>query len=82
MYVNFMDMNKACSKDSYYLSWINQLVDNTVGHGMLSFWDTFSRYHRISMDPIEAEKAFFITDQGTVCYRAMPFGLKNIGVTY
>nr|CAN76420.1 hypothetical protein VITISV_005041 [Vitis vinifera] len=28
------------------------------------------------------ENASFITEWGTYCYRVMPFGLKNVGVTY
>ena len=34
------------------------------------------------MYPVDKEKTSFITDQGTYCYRVMPFGLKNVGVTY
>ena len=30
----------------------------------------------------DLEKTTFITEWGTYCYRVMPFGLKNAGVTY
>ena len=30
--VDFTDLNKACPKDHFPMSWINQLVDATVGH--------------------------------------------------
>ena len=34
------------------------------------------------MDPDDQEKTSFVTEQGTYCYRVMPFGLKNAGATY
>jgi len=34
------------------------------------------------MHPADEEKTSFITEIGTYCYRAMPFDLKNAGVTY
>ena len=42
MCVEFTDLNKACPKDSYPLSRIDQLVDSTAGHRLLSFMDAFS----------------------------------------
>ena len=42
MCVDFTDLNKACSKDSYPLPKIDNLVDDTTGHALLSFMDTFS----------------------------------------
>ena len=48
--VDFTDLNKACPKDSYSLSCIDQLVDSTAGHKLLSFMDAFSRYNQIRMD--------------------------------
>ena len=34
------------------------------------------------MHPRDKDKTSFITDQGTYCYKVMPFGLKNAGATY
>ena len=42
--MDFTNLNKACPKDSYPLSHIDQLVDSTVSHRLLSFMDTFSGY--------------------------------------
>jgi len=75
--VDFMDLNKACSKDSYPLPKIDKLVDATAGHALLSFMDAFSGYHQIPLCPDDQEKAVFITDYGLYCYKMMPFGLKN-----
>ena len=43
--MDFTDLNKACPKDSYLLLHIDQLVDSTVGHKLLSFMDAFSSYN-------------------------------------
>ena len=53
------------------------LVDNTIGHSMLSFMDGFFGYNKILMAPYDMEKTSFITEWGTYYYRVMPFGLKN-----
>ena len=61
IYVNFTDLNKACPKDSYHLPCIDQLVDSTAGHQLLSFIDAFSRYNQIKLDEADQEKTSFIT---------------------
>ena len=42
----------------------------------------FSGYNQIKMAPEYMEKTTFVTQWGTFCYKVMPFGLKNVGVTY
>ena len=79
---DFMDLNKACPKDSFPLPRIDQLVDSTAGHKLLTFMDAFSRYNQIKMDEEDQEKTAFITSQGLYCYKVMPFELKNAGATY
>ena len=54
----------------------------TTGHKLLTFMDAFSGYNQIQMAEEDQEKTAFITNQGLYCYRVMPFGLKNAGVTY
>ena len=82
MCVDFMDLNKACPKDSYSFPRVNVLVDFTAQHQLLSFMDTFSGYKQIRMDEADQEKTSFVTSQGLFCYKVMPFGLQNAGTTY
>ena len=48
MYMDFT-LNKACLKDSFPLPRIDQLVDSTTEHRLLTFMDTFSGYNQIKM---------------------------------
>ena len=81
--MDYTDLNDACPKDNFPLPRINQIVDASAGHGMLSFLDAFSGYHQIPMHPPDAEKTSFITLHGLFCYNVMPFGLKkNARATY
>src|SRR5262249_47336376 len=82
MCVDFTDLNKATPKDCYPLPRIDQLVDATSGHELLSFLDAYSGYHQIRMHPNDRRHTAFITDTGLYCYNRMPFGLKNAGATY
>ena len=39
--VDFTDLNRACPKDPFLMSKIDQLVDSTYGHSRISFLDAF-----------------------------------------
>ena len=80
--MDFTDLNKACPKDNFLLPNIDQLMDSTACRGLLSFMDAFSGYNQVKMHPDDEEKTTFVTDQGLYCYKVMPFGLKNAGVTF
>ena len=82
MCVNFTDLNKTFPKNNYPLPCIDQLMDSTACHKLLSFMDAFSGYNQIRMDEANQEKTSFVTSQGLFCYEVMPFGLKNAGATY
>ena len=56
MCVDFTDLNKACPKDSYSLPRIDQLVDSTASHRLLSFMDAFFGYNQIGMDEADQKK--------------------------
>ena len=82
MCVDLTDLYKACLKDRYSLPRIEQLVNLTTGHKLLSFMDAFSSYNQIRMNEVDQENTSFITSQGLFCYKVMPFNLKNAGATY
>ena len=50
MCVEFTDLNQACPKDSFPLPRIDQLVDSTADHELLTFIDAFSGYNQIRMN--------------------------------
>ncbi|XP_073120218.1 uncharacterized protein [Henckelia pumila] len=77
MCVDFRDLNKACPKDCYLLPRIDQLVDSTAGHELLSFLDAYQGYHQIPLAKQDKDKVSFVTSTGTYCYMVMPFGLKK-----
>ena len=82
MCVDFTDLNKAYPKDSYPLPSIDALVDSASGCRLLSFLDAFSGYNQIMMHPRDECKTTFMTKSSCYCYKAMPFGLKNVEATY
>jgi hypothetical protein len=80
--MDFTSLNKACRKDPYPLSRIDQIIDSTANCDLLCFLDAFSGYHQIKMAKEDEEKTVFITPYGVYCYVCMPFGLKNAGATF
>ncbi|CAL8136327.1 unnamed protein product [Prunus armeniaca] len=74
---DYTDLNKACPKDSFPLPRIDQLVDATAGHELLSFMDAYSGYNQIFMDPADREHTAFITDRGLYCYNVMPLSTSR-----
>jgi len=80
--VDYTNLNKACSKDSYPLPNIDRLVDGAAGHKILSFLDAYSGYNQISMHPRGKEETFFTTDDANYYCEVMLFGLKIAKATY
>ena len=54
--VDFIDLNRACLKDSFPIPKIDQLVDATVGHQRMIFLDAFQGYHQIALAHEDQEK--------------------------
>ena len=45
MCVEFIDLNKACLKDSFPLPRIDQMMDSTARYKLQTFMDAFSGYN-------------------------------------
>lgn len=68
MCVDFRDLNKACPNDSldfrHALSRVDQLVDVTSGHELLSLMDAYSGYNQIQMAEGVTQCTVFYVDRG------------------
>uniref|UniRef100_A0A2N9FYJ3 Retrotransposon gag domain-containing protein n=1 Tax=Fagus sylvatica TaxID=28930 RepID=A0A2N9FYJ3_FAGSY len=73
MCVDFTDLNKACPKDSFPLPRIDQLVDSTAGHKLLTFMDAFSGYNQIVMDEERPREDLFHHQQGAFLLQSNAF---------
>ena len=80
--INYTDLNKAFLKDSIPLPMIDQLVDATAEHELLSFIDAYSGYNQIRMCSKDEDKIACIIDRGLYFYKVMSFSLNNVGVIY
>jgi hypothetical protein len=49
MYVDYTNLTKACPRDLFALSPIDQIIDSTTGCECLCFLDAYSGYHQIKM---------------------------------
>ena len=82
VYVDYSNLNDACSKDTFPLPCSNQIVHATVGHQLLSFLDAYSSYNQIPMYPLDLANTTFITPTWMYCYNVMPFDLKNAEASF
>ncbi|GJZ98864.1 reverse transcriptase domain-containing protein [Tanacetum coccineum] len=82
MCIDFKYLNKACLKDLYPLPEIDWKIESLMGFQYKCFLDAYKGYHQIQMTKKDEEKTAFHMEEGVFCYKKMPFGLKNAGVTY
>jgi hypothetical protein len=67
MCIDYTSLNKACPKDPFPLSRIDQIVDSTSGGDLLCFLDAYSGFHQIPMSRGDEENTAFITVDGLFC---------------
>jgi hypothetical protein len=80
--VNFRKLNAIMKKDSYPLTFIEEVLDMAIGYKVYSFLDGFSGYHQIMITLEDRYKIAFIAEWGTFLWLVMPFGLNNVPPTY
>ncbi|GJW09482.1 reverse transcriptase domain-containing protein [Tanacetum coccineum] len=82
MCINFKNLNSLCLKIYYPLPEIDSKIEAVMGYPLKCFLDAYKGYHQVQMSEEDEEKTAFYTDQGTFCYKKMPFELKNAGAAY
>jgi len=78
---DYTNLKKVGPNDVYPLRNIDRLEDRVVGHKVLSFLDAYLGYNKIPMADGDKLKTTLIMEE-TYYYEVMPFGIKNVGVTY
>jgi hypothetical protein len=82
IFIDFRNLNIACTKDHYPLPKMETLLQRVIGSGMISMLDGFSGYNQIRLKAEDSHKTTFTTPWGTFEYLRMPFGLSNVGATF
>ena len=65
--IDYTDLNKICPQDCFPHPRIDQLVDATADHELLSFMDACSEYKQIPMRRADQANTVFTTDQELHC---------------
>jgi len=82
MCIDYTSLNKACPRDPYPLSRIDQIMDATSGSDLLSFLDVYSGLHQIRMSREDSKHTTFVTVDGLFCYVVMPYSQRNALPTF
>jgi hypothetical protein len=61
MCIDYTNLNKACPKDSFPLSCIDQIMDSTSRCDLLCFLNAYSDFHQIPISREDEEHTAFIT---------------------
>jgi hypothetical protein len=82
MCVDYRKLNLATRKDHFPLSFMDQMLERLAGKSFYCFFDGYSGYNQIVINPEDQEKTTFTCPFGTYAYRRMPFGLYNALATF
>ena len=80
--VDYSQLNLATIKDCYPFPRIDACLDAFDEARWFSTFELMSGYQQVSMDLRDANNITFITQNGSYCFQAMPFGLCNAPATY
>nr|GEW95953.1 reverse transcriptase domain-containing protein [Tanacetum cinerariifolium] len=79
---NYQKLNDATRKDHFPLPFMDQMLERLARNKYYCFFDGFSGYFQIPINPQDQEKTTFTCPYGTFSYRRMPFGLCNAPGTF
>nr|GEW94919.1 DNA-directed DNA polymerase [Tanacetum cinerariifolium] len=80
--IDYRKLNEATRKDHLPLPFMDQMLERLAGNQYYCFFDGFSGYFQIPIDPKDQEKTTFTYPYGTFAYRRMPFRLCNAPGTF
>ena len=84
VYIDFRNLNLTTLKDEHLMPMVDILIDDALGHYILSLMDGHSGYNQIKIKETDASKMAFRCPRALESYEwvVIPFGLKNARATY
>lgn len=79
---DYKKLNDVTKKDYYPLPFIDEILEEVVGHEWYNFGDGYSGYNQIKIDPKHQHLTTFTTPWSTFAFRVMLFGLCNALATF
>nr|GEW31202.1 reverse transcriptase domain-containing protein [Tanacetum cinerariifolium] len=80
--IDYQKLNDATRKDHFSLPFMDQMLERLAGNEFCCFFDGFSGYFQIPIDPQDQENTTFTWPYETFSYRRMHFGLCNAPGTF
>jgi hypothetical protein len=75
--VDFRQLNKVTTKDSYPMLRSDYIFSSLAGKRFFSALDAVKGYHQVEIAEEDRHKTAFITHRGLFQFKRMPFGLRN-----
>jgi len=82
MCTDYRKFNEPTRKDHYLLPFMDQMLERLAGQSFYYFFDEYSGYNQIAVDPQDQEKTAFTCPFGVFAYCRMSFGLCNAPATF
>ena len=80
--VDYMKLNDITIKDAHPLPRIDASLDQLSGAEWFSCLDLNSGYRQVEVDSKDRAKTAFVSRQGQIEFKVMPFGLCNVPATF
>ncbi|KAL1110617.1 hypothetical protein AAG570_008145 [Ranatra chinensis] len=80
--VDYRELNKRTKTEKYPLPRLEEMIDRMSGSEIFSVIDLKSGYHQIPMETRDIEKTSFQFERRKYEFVRMPFGLKNVPITF
>nr|GEY85491.1 reverse transcriptase domain-containing protein [Tanacetum cinerariifolium] len=80
--IDYRKLNEATRKYHFPLPFMDQMLERLAWNKYYCFFDGFSGYFQIPIDPKDQEKTTFTCPYGTFAYKRMPFGFCNAPGTF
>ena len=75
--VDFRELNKVTLTNPFPTPYVDEILNEVVGHEFYSFTNGFSGYNQVPIAKEDQKNTTFICEFVSFSYKVIPFGLKN-----